>query len=99
MFVFTNIIDAVAVILSMLISAYILVIVVACVVSWFNVNPWHPAVRVLRQLTEPVFDIVRRKIPFSRVGNVDLSPLIVFIALEFIDLVVVRSLRQLAMGI
>ncbi len=98
MFVVANIIDAVAVILHMLISAYIIVVLAACVVSWFRVSPYHPAVRVLSQLTEPVFSFIRRKLPFSILGQVDLSPLILIIGLELVDLVVVRSIRQVAMG-
>lgn len=98
MFVVANIIDAVAVILHMLISAYIIVVLAACVISWFRVSPYHPAVRVLNQLTEPVFFFIRRKLPFSIVGQVDLSPLILIIGLELVDLIVVRSIRQVAMG-
>lgn len=83
----------------MLISAYIFVVLAACVISWFRVSPYHPAVRALNQLTEPVFFFIRRKLPFSRLGQVDLSPLILIIALELFDLIVVRSLQQVAMGL
>ena len=94
MFVVTNIFDAVASILHMLVSAYMLVVLVACVLSWFRVDPYNPAVRVIWQITEPVFNFVRRKIPFSRVGQVDLSPLFVIIALELVDMIVIRSIAQ-----
>ena len=99
MFVLSYALDAVAVVAHMLISAYILVILAVCVLSWFNVSPYsHPAVRVLWQVTEPVFEFVRRKFPLARrFGGLDLSPLVVLIVLELVDLIVVRSLRQFAM--
>ncbi len=99
MFIVSNIINAVAVVLHMLVSAYIFVVLAACVISWFRVSPYHPAVRVLNQLTEPVFFFIRRKLPFARIGQVDLSPLILIIALELVDLIVVRSIQQVAMGL
>ncbi|MDO5537589.1 MAG: YggT family protein [Desulfovibrionaceae bacterium] len=97
MFVIANIVDAVGAIAHMLISAYILVVLAACVISWFRVSPYHPAVRVLRQLTDPVFDWAHRRLPFTRsVSGLDLAPLAIIVGLELFDLIVIRSLRQLA---
>ncbi len=97
MFVIANIIDAIGYIAHMLISAYILVVIAACIITWFNVSPYHPAVRILRQLTDPAFSFVSRKLPIVRqINGVDLSPVAVIIGLELIDLVIVRSLTQLA---
>lgn len=74
-----------------LISLYTWVIVIAVVVSWLVafgiVNVYnHVArsiVRGLDALTEPVFRQVRRIIP--PIGGLDLSPLIVLIALQFLS--------------
>ncbi len=97
MLLIANIIDAVGYIAHMLIAVYMLVLAAAFVIPWFNVPPMHPAVRLLRQVTDPVLSWVSRKMPFVRRFNgVDLSPLVVIIALELFDRIVVRSLMQMA---
>jgi YggT family protein len=77
-----------------LISLYIFVIVLAVVVSWliaFGVLNLHnqlarSLVNMLDALTDPVFRQVRRIIP--PIGGLDLSPLIVLIALQAIRMLV-----------
>ena len=77
-----------------LVGLYIIVIVAAVVVSWlvaFGVlNTYNPAartfIRTLDALTEPVFRQVRRVIP--PIGGLDLSPMIVLIALYALRMLV-----------
>ena len=77
-----------------LVEAYIFVIIAAVVVSWlvaFGVlNTYNPfartVVRALDALTEPVFRQVRRIIP--PLGGLDLSPLIILIALQALRMLV-----------
>jgi YggT family protein len=65
-----------------LIDLYSLVIIGAVVVSWTNVSPDHPAVRLLHRVTEPVLAPVRRALP--DVGGVDLSPVVVLVVLQLL---------------
>jgi YggT family protein len=77
-----------------LVDLYIFVIIAAVVVSWliaFGVlNTYNPLARSLVQmldaLTEPVFRRIRRIIP--PLGGLDLSPLIVLIFLEALQMLV-----------
>jgi len=77
-----------------LVSLYIFIIVLAVVVSWliaFGVLNLHnqlarSLVNMLDALTDPVFRQVRRVIP--PIGGLDLSPLIVLIALQAIRMLV-----------
>ena len=77
-----------------LVDLYIFVIIAAVVVSWliaFGVlNTYNPLARSLVQtlaaLTEPVFRRVRRIIP--PLGGLDLSPLIVLLILEALQMLV-----------
>ncbi|HTT84597.1 MAG TPA: YggT family protein [Rhizomicrobium sp.] len=77
-----------------LVELYIIIIIAAVVVSWlvaFGVlNTYNPfarsVVRMLDALTEPVFRQVRRIIP--PLGGLDLSPLIVLIALQALKMLV-----------
>ena len=96
MFVISNFIEAVAVILSRLLDVYKLVIIAAVLISWVSPDPYNPIVRALRAVTEPVFAAVRRLLPFATVGMLDLSPLVVFGLIWFAQLFLVHSLFDLA---
>ncbi len=56
---------------------YRLLIIVAAVLSWIEVDPAHPAVVFVRRYTEPVFAKVRGFVPPA--GRFDLSPVVVFL--------------------
>ncbi len=96
MFLFANIVDAVAQVAHMLVSAYVFVVLAACVVSWLRVDPWSQPVRILRSLTEPVFGRLRARLPFLCQGGMDFTPVAAVVILELVDLILVRSLAQLA---
>lgn len=71
-----------------IIQAYLVVLLVRIVLTWFPINPWSRGARVVRVLatvTDPVLLPLRRVIPPLRLGSgaaIDLSPLIVFFGLE-----------------
>jgi YggT family protein len=79
---------------NVIVEFYIFVIIAAVVVSWlvaFGVlNVYNPLARsvihMLDALTEPVFRQIRRIIP--PLGGLDLSPLIVLIALQALRMLV-----------
>jgi YggT family protein len=74
-----------------LLDLYWWIVVIAVVVSWliaFNVintqnNFVRSLLRVLDSLTEPVFRRIRRVVP--PIGGLDLSPLVVLLAIWFIQ--------------
>lgn len=74
----------VAELLKLLINIYLWGVVIQAVLSWFNPDPHHPAARVLAQLTAPVLRPARRVLP--PISGVDLSPMLVVVALIFISL-------------
>jgi YggT family protein len=96
MFVIGNLLQAVAVILDRLLMIYNYVVLVAVLISWVSPDPFNPIVRFLRAATEPVFDWVRRHLPFSTVGMMDLSPILVFFAIWFGRMFLVNSLLDVA---
>lgn len=64
------------------------------IISWLPVDPYHSIVQFLHQVTEPLLAPLRR-LPL-RVGMLDLSPLVAFLALSLINRVLVRILLTLA---
>ncbi len=54
------------------------------VISWIAPNSYHPAPQLIMQLTEPVFQLVRKVIP--PIGGLDLSPIFIFLAIQLVQL-------------
>ena len=75
-----------------LLYLYSYVIIAAALISWVSPDPRNPIVQVLRQITEPVLAPVRRMLPPWKTGGLDLSPIIVLLAIQFIERVILRSL-------
>ena len=88
---------ALARVLNMITMLYTFIVAAAVIISWVNPDPYNPIVRILRQLTEPVFRITRRVMPRAlwRTG-LDLSPILVFFVLILFDTVVVNLLFDMA---
>lgn len=98
MFIIANLLSALALILQYVLQAYMYVIIARAVLSWVNPDPYNPIVRFIYNITEPVLYAVRRRLPFS-MGGIDLSPMIVILAIIFLEHFVVSSLVGLARSI
>ena len=96
MFVIGNLVEAIAVVLGKVLWLYNLVIFVAVLISWVSPDPFNPIIQFLRSVTEPVFNWVRRHLPFTMVGMIDLSPIVVMVFIQLLQMVVVKSLFDLA---
>ena len=94
MVVFANLIEALATIVSYLLQIYMWVIIIRALISWVNPDPYNPIVRFLYQVTEPVLYPIRRRLPFM--GGIDLSPIIVLLAILFLQVFLVKTLNELA---
>ncbi len=98
MVVLANTLSAIALVLETVLNLYFWIVVISCLLSWVNPDPTNPIVRTLRALTEPVFYRIRRAMPFTYVNGLDLSPVVLLLAIQLVETIVVRSLRQYAMG-
>ena len=95
MFVLGNFIVAVARIIDIALTIYMWIIIIRAVLSWVNPDPYNPIVRLLYQVTEPVMALVRRWIPLRGMG-IDFSPMIILLAIVFLQNFLVKSLLQLS---
>jgi YggT family protein len=94
MIILGNLLIAVAGILKILLDVYTWVVIVAALISWVNPDPYNPIVKFLRAVTEPVFRPIRRLIGY-RLGPVDISPIIVILAVVFVQKFLVASLIEI----
>ena len=95
MFIISNFLVAVAKILDIGLSLYMWIIIGRAVISWVNPDPYNPIVRFLNSVTEPVLYPIRRKMPIH-FGGIDFSPILVIMAIIFLQTFLVQSLVQLA---
>jgi len=95
MFVIANLLVAFAQVLDYVLWAYLWIIIGRVIISWVHADPDNPIVRFLYSATEPVLARVRRRLPVSA-GGFDLSPIVVWIAVIFLQRFLIRSLYDLA---
>lgn len=98
MFVVSNLLLAVARLLELVLWAYFWIIIARAVLSWVNPDPFNPIVRFLYRVTEPVLRPIRRRMPMVGMG-LDLSPMLVILAIYFLQAFLVESLRDLALSL
>jgi YggT family protein len=98
MFVFGNLVSALAGVLDIVLTIYMWIVVIAALISWVNPDPYNPIVRFLYSVTEPVFGLVRRILPLPAMG-LDLSPIIVLLAIVFLQQFLVKTLHQIALNL
>ena len=77
-----------------LIWVYMWVIIIAALLSWVKPDPYNPIVQVLYRLTQPAYALVRRYVP-SMFNGIDLSPLVIIIGLQVVQLLITAAQRAL----
>ncbi|PIE58844.1 MAG: hypothetical protein CSA33_01455 [Desulfobulbus propionicus] len=93
MIVLSNFILAVASLINIVLSVYTWVVIGRAVISWVNADPYNPIVRFLVQATEPALSRIRRYLP--PMGGLDLSPMVLILAVIFLQSFLVPTLQQI----
>ncbi|MGB5158436.1 YggT family protein [Desulfobacterium sp. N47] len=94
MFILGNFLAASAVVIGYVLRLYMWVIIVRAILSWVNPDPYNPIVRFIHNITEPVLYPIRSRIP--NMGGLDLAPIIVILAIVFLENFLVTTLQKLA---
>jgi YggT family protein len=81
-------------VLDYLLLIYTFIILAVIILSWTNPYPLNPLVRILRNLTEPVFDKIKPYVPL--VSGFDLTPVVIIVAIFFIRTGVLRVISRFA---
>ena len=94
MFVLSNFLDALAVLLNIVLTVFYWIIIARALISWVSPDPLNPIVQFLVRTTEPILEPLRRLLPPM---PIDLSPILAFLAIVFLQHFLVRSLQEMAM--
>lgn len=90
-----EIILALAQVVDLAFTIYIFIIIARAILSWVNPDPYNPIVRFLHSATDPVMYKIQRWIPMTFSG-IDFSPLVLLVALTFLQRVIHAVFLQLA---
>jgi YggT family protein len=93
MFIFSSLFVALARVVDMVCGLYTWVIVFRALISWVNPDPFNPIVQFLERSTEPLLGPIRRRLPRL---PIDISPIILLLAVAFLQTFLVRVLYSLA---
>lgn len=95
MFVFGNLLYALATVLNIVLNALLLIILINAVLSWVRPDPGNPIVMFLDRVSDLVCDPIRRLFP-TAVSGIDFAPFIAMLVIFFFQQFVVRTLMDMA---
>ncbi|MDD5107899.1 MAG: YggT family protein [Candidatus Omnitrophica bacterium] len=99
MFILSNFISAAANILEVLLTIIYWLVIIRALVSWVNPDPGNAIVQFLYKVTEPILEPIRRRLPLNFRFGIDISPIIVILAIMFLKSFLIKSLFDLSMWI
>jgi YggT family protein len=93
---------ALIILIDQIVNLYIWTMVAYIIITWLIafriVNPWQPFIRMaltlLGRIHEPLMSLVRRMLP--DLGGIDLSPIVLLLAVQFLRNLVIGFLAGLA---
>ena len=94
--------NALIILIDQIVNLYIWTMLAYIIITWLIafriINPWQPIVRMamdfLGRIHEPLMSRVRRFLP--DLGGIDLSPIILLLAAQFLRNLVIGFLAELA---
>jgi YggT family protein len=93
---FSNFLTAIAKVLDVVLSIFMWIVIARAILSWVSPDPYNPIVRFIHNITEPVLHQIRKRVPIN-FGGIDFSPILVLLAIIFLQQFVVQSLYDLAL--
>lgn len=96
MFVFGNLLSAIADVLNGLLYTLEVIIFIRVILSWVNADPYNGLVRVICAIVDPILAPFRKIVPPWRLGGLDLSPLFALLAIELLRKFLIPTLFELS---
>ncbi|HHY40512.1 MAG TPA: YggT family protein [Syntrophaceticus sp.] len=81
-------------VISLAIDIYFWLIVARVILSFIRPRTYHPIIRFIYEITEPLLSLCRRLLPVT-VMNIDFSPLLAVIFLEVVKALLIALVRSL----
>lgn len=78
---------------ALFLKVFFFALIVSVILSWVAPGSYNPAAQLINQICEPLLMPFRRLLP--NLGGLDISPIFAFIALQLIDMLVIKNLAAL----
>lgn len=82
---------AIPALISLVFSLFLFAVLIRVLLSWVNPDPYNPGVALLNRITDPLLGPAQRLLP--PIAGVDLSPMLVMLALVVLEMLVVPPLQ------
>jgi len=70
------------------VSIYVWIVIIAVLMTYFQPNPYNPAVQFIYRVTEPLFSSARKYLSFLIISGIDFSPIAIILILQFIPQII-----------
>ncbi|AFV97478.1 MULTISPECIES: YggT family protein [unclassified Sulfuricurvum] len=80
-----------------LLTVYIWIVIIGALLTWVRPDPYNPIVQIIYRLTQPAYALIRRFIP-TVFNGLDLAPIILIVALNIIDVILVNVINAMVMA-
>ena len=97
MFILSNLLQALASVLNVVLTLIYWLILIRALISWVNPDPYNPIVQFLYKVTEPILYPIRKMLPLNFGIGIDISPIIAFLVLIFLKSFLVRTLLDISL--
>ena len=97
MFILSNLLQALASVLNVVLTLIYWLILIRALISWVNPDPYNPIVQFLYKATEPILYPIRKMLPLNFGIGIDISPIIAFLILIFLKNFLVRTLLDISL--
>ncbi len=99
MILLANFISGLAGVIKILLDIMLLLVLARAVISWINIDPYNPIVRFLSNTTDPILYWLRRRMPWLVQGGMDFAPILIVVAIVFLQSFLVQSLLEYSVEI
>lgn len=79
---------------ALLLNIYFWGLIITVIASWIAPNSYNPVLILINQILEPVIRPIRSRMP--DMGGLDLSPIVVFLLIQVLEILVIRQLAAMA---
>lgn len=93
MYAIGHILIGISTVLDSFMFIFTIIIIASAIISWVNADPYNPIVRIINNLTAPVYKKIRSKIPTAYAG-MDFTAIILLFIIMFIQSGILPIIKQ-----
>lgn len=80
---------------SLFLKIFFFALIISVILSWVAPGSYNPGAQLVNQICEPLLAPLRKLLP--NLGGLDISPIFAFIAINLIDMLVVKNLAAMTL--